>query len=155
FFHPTMSSKQSPFPPVRRVITGHISTGKSTVLADTIQPSRLMTLDTPISKGVWVDEITSHPEVFSGTGSHFRCWDFAPGTVTSVHRTITLDYAVVFKGSITLELEEGEKIVLNEGDTVIQRGTMHTWRNETKEWAKLYAIMSGASPSETLMFCCR
>jgi quercetin dioxygenase-like cupin family protein len=44
---------------------------------------------------------------------------------------------------VTLELEEGERIVLKEGDTVVQRGTMHTWRNETNEWAKVFFVMLG------------
>ncbi|KAJ7250113.1 hypothetical protein B0H12DRAFT_1120828 [Mycena haematopus] len=162
-----MATTQSPFPPVRRVVTGHTKDGKSKVIADIVQPPRLFTpesvspmydlhftgespavIDTEISNGEWVDEIKSHPEVFSGSGSNFRCWDFAPGQVSPLHRTVTLDYAVVFRGSITLELEEGERVTLNEGDTVIQRGTIHTWRNETTEWAKVYFVMLGAKPIE-------
>ncbi|KAF8188268.1 hypothetical protein K438DRAFT_1594452 [Mycena galopus ATCC 62051] len=162
-----MSSTQSPFPPVRRVVTGHTSAGKSTVITDAIQPNRFFTpgsatpmydlhhagespavIDTEISQGKWVDEIKSHPEVFSGSGSNFRCWDFAPGEMSPLHRTVTLDYAIVFRGSVTLELEEGERVTLNEGDTVIQRGTMHTWRNETTEWAKVYFVMMAAKSIE-------
>ncbi|KAJ7649511.1 hypothetical protein DFH06DRAFT_1331875 [Mycena polygramma] len=160
-----MSTVQSPFPPVRRVITGHTTAGKSTVLVDVVQPTRYFrpetpmydlyhsnespaVVDTEISKGEWIDEITSHPEVFSGNGSNFRCWDLCPGEVTPMHRTVSLDYAIVFKGSIVLELEEGERIVLNEGDTVVQRGTMHAWRNETSEWAKVYFVMTAAKPVE-------
>ncbi|KAF7340320.1 Cupin-2 domain-containing protein [Mycena venus] len=92
-----MSSTKSPFPPVRRVVTGHTPAGKSTLIADTVQPARYFTpestspmyglhytgespavIDAEISKGEWVDEIKDHPEVFSG-GSNFRSWDFAPG----------------------------------------------------------------------------
>ncbi|KAJ7885781.1 hypothetical protein B0H14DRAFT_2699030 [Mycena olivaceomarginata] len=164
------SQSQSPFPPVRRVVTGHTPAGKSTVIADTVQPTRFVApqtpeslvplydlhyaaeapavIDTEISKGEWVDEIKAHPEVFHGSGSNFRCWEFAPGMVSPLHRTVTLDYAIVFRGSVTLELEEGERITLNEGDTVVQRGTMHTWRNESKEWAKVYFVMTGAKPIE-------
>ncbi|KAF7340319.1 Cupin-2 domain-containing protein [Mycena venus] len=160
-----MSSTQSPFPPVRRVVTGHTPAGKSTVIADTVQPARYFTpesispvydlhytgespavIDAEISKGEWVDEVKDHTEVFSGNGSNFRCLDLAPGSVSPLHRTITLDYAIVFRGSVTLELEEGERIALKEGDTVIQRGTMHTWRNESTEWAKMYFVMSRAKP---------
>jgi mannose-6-phosphate isomerase-like protein (cupin superfamily) len=69
-----------------------------------------------------------------------------------LHRTVTLDYAIVFRGSVTLELEEGERITLSEGDTVVQRGTMHTWRNETKEWAKVYFVMTGMSHLDLELF---
>ncbi|KAJ6569279.1 hypothetical protein B0H19DRAFT_1066038 [Mycena capillaripes] len=40
----------------------------------------------------------------------------------------TLDYAIVFRGTITLELEDGERPIL-----CTQRGTLHTWRNESTE----------------------
>lgn len=98
----TMSSTQTPFPPVRRVVTGHTPDGKSTVLQDTVQPGRFYTpdsiaplydlhytgespavIDTEISKGKWEDEIKEHPEVATA-GSNFRCWDFAPGEVSVI-----------------------------------------------------------------------
>ncbi|KAJ7474087.1 hypothetical protein FB451DRAFT_284248 [Mycena latifolia] len=162
-----MSPTQSPFPPVRRVVTGHNSSGQSTVLADTAQPARFWTpesitpmydlhytgespavIDTEISKGKWVDEITLHPELFSGGGSNFRCVEMAPGDVSPMHRTVTVDYAVVFKGTVILEAEDGGKVTLSEGDTVVQRGTMHRWRNESTEWVKIYFVMLAAKPIE-------
>ncbi|KAJ7909487.1 hypothetical protein B0H13DRAFT_2014119 [Mycena leptocephala] len=148
-----MSPAQSPFPPVRRVVTGHTSAGKSMILSpESAAPMYDLhysgkspaVIDTEISKGEWADEVKSHPEVFSGDGSNFRCWDFAPGDVSDSY----LDYAIVFKGSVILELEEGERVTLNEGDTVVQRGTIHTWRNETTEWAKIYFVMLSAKPIE-------
>ncbi|KAJ7433435.1 hypothetical protein B0H11DRAFT_760825 [Mycena galericulata] len=60
--------------------------------------------------------------------------------------TVSLDYAIVFKGSVILELEDGKRVTLNEGDTVVQRGTMHTWRNETTEWARIYGVVLDAKP---------
>ncbi|KAJ7159486.1 hypothetical protein C8R46DRAFT_1001742 [Mycena filopes] len=157
-----MSTTKAPFPPIRRVVTGHTSAGRSTVIADNVEPARPFgnetvqrvhdlhytarsppVIDTEISEGKWVDEIKTHPELVSTMGSTFRCWDLPPGDVSPMHRTVTLDYAVVVKGTVVLELEEGERVTLTEGDTVVQRGTMHTWRNETTEWAKLYSVMLG------------
>ncbi|KAJ6569277.1 hypothetical protein B0H19DRAFT_1135006 [Mycena capillaripes] len=161
------TQSQSPFPPTRRVVTGHTVAGKSTVIADTVQPHRFVrpgsinsvydlhysgespaVIDTELTKGKLEDEIPAHPGTFSGKGSNFRCFDFAPGHVSPAHRTVTLDYAIVFRGTITLELEDGERLALNEGDTVVQRGTMHTWRNESTEWAKVYFVMLDAKPIE-------
>ncbi|KAJ7058753.1 hypothetical protein C8F01DRAFT_990218, partial [Mycena amicta] len=67
-----------------------------------------------------------------------------------IHRTLSLDYGIVFKGTMVLELEDGERLTLKEGDTVVQRGTIHTWRNETvtDEWTKMYFVMIGAKPVE-------
>ncbi|KAK7064948.1 cupin-2 domain-containing protein [Favolaschia claudopus] len=161
------ASHSSPFPPVRRVITGHTPDGKSTVLADAPQPPRFFVpsekspmydihhasespavIDSEITQGKWVDESLSHPELFGGNGSNWRCWDMAPGQVTVIHRTVTIDYGLVFRGSIVLELDDGQKVTLNEGDSVVQRGTMHTWRNESKEWTRMYFVMMNAKPIE-------
>lgn len=60
-----------------------------------------------------------------------------------MHRTQTVDYAVVLEGEITLLLDEGE-VMLKAGDVVIQRGTNHAWRNHTsKPTRMLYVLMDG------------
>jgi mannose-6-phosphate isomerase-like protein (cupin superfamily) len=60
-----------------------------------------------------------------------------------MHRTETVDYAVVLEGEITMLLDEGE-VMLKAGDVVIQRGTNHAWRNHTKNVTKmLYVLMDG------------
>ncbi|KAJ6569347.1 hypothetical protein B0H19DRAFT_1373544 [Mycena capillaripes] len=163
----TSSSSKSPFSPVRRVVTGHTAAGKSTVVADTVQPATFWSpkstspiydlcrtgespavIDSEITEGKWVDEIAQNPEHVSKDGSVFRVFEFSPGTVSPVHRTVSLDYGIVAKGSMVLELDDGERITLNEGDTIIQRGTMHAWRNETAEWARIYFVVLGAKPVE-------
>ncbi len=45
-----------------------------------------------------------------------------------MHRTKSVDFAMVLEGEIVLVLEEGET-VLRPGDTVVQRGTSHQWEN--------------------------
>lgn len=52
-----------------------------------------------------------------------------------------MDYAIVTKGSITLLLEKDLEVVLKEGDTVVQRATMHGWRNQTKDWCRMTIIL--------------
>ncbi len=60
-----------------------------------------------------------------------------------MHRTETVDYAVVLEGEIQLLLDEGE-VNLKAGDVVIQRGTNHAWRNHTsKPTRMLYVLMDG------------
>ena len=60
-----------------------------------------------------------------------------------MHRTQTIDYAIVVKGTVVLVLDDGERRVLNEGDVVVQRGTSHSWRNESKDWARTYFVVIG------------
>jgi quercetin dioxygenase-like cupin family protein len=45
-----------------------------------------------------------------------------------MHRTDTVDYAVVIQGSITMLLDD-EDVELGAGDVVIQNGTNHAWAN--------------------------
>ncbi|SRR6266516_1072299 len=58
----------------------------------------------------------------------------AAGTVVAgarhpyMHRTDTVDYAVVLQGSITMLLDD-EDVELSAGDVVIQNGTNHAWAN--------------------------
>lgn len=47
-----------------------------------------------------------------------------------VHETDTLDHIVVMSGQIHLLLDEAE-VVLNPGDTLVQRGTSHSWSNRS------------------------
>ena len=53
-----------------------------------------------------------------------------------MHRTETVDYAVVLEGELTLLLDD-EDIVLKAGDVVIQRGTNHAWSNRSGKPAVL------------------
>ena len=47
-----------------------------------------------------------------------------------MHRTESVDYAVVLEGEITMLLDD-QDIVLKAGDIVIQRGTNHGWANRS------------------------
>lgn len=47
-----------------------------------------------------------------------------------MHRTQTLDYAIVLSGELTMILDRGETVV-RAGDIIIQRGTNHAWANRS------------------------
>lgn len=75
-------------------------------------------------------------------GIVFRRTDTPPGQVSPMHRTLTVDYGVIVAGEIELTLEGGEKRVLRAGDTVVQRATVHQWRNTSEtEWARMVFVM--------------
>jgi quercetin dioxygenase-like cupin family protein len=60
-----------------------------------------------------------------------------------MHRTETVDYAVVLDGEITLILDD-EEVQLKTGDVVIQRGTSHAWSNRSGRPVKmLYVLIDG------------
>ncbi|KAG4221556.1 hypothetical protein PC116_g29968 [Phytophthora cactorum] len=57
--------------------------------------------------------------------------DFAPGLVSPMHRTVSLDFGVVLEGEFELVLDSGETRILRQGDISVNRGGAHAWRNLT------------------------
>jgi mannose-6-phosphate isomerase-like protein (cupin superfamily) len=65
-----------------------------------------------------------------------------------MHRTETVDYAVVLEGEIVLILDN-EDVKLKAGDVVIQRGTSHAWSNRSGKVVKmLYVLCDGDFTSD-------
>lgn len=101
-----------------------------------------------------VAKLQSHPPSapntvwFPAVGeSLLRYCDWAPGETITFHRTETLDLGVCVAGSMELTLDSGETRVLKVGDTIVQRGTMHAWRNPSDtEWARVIFFLLGAEP---------
>ena len=60
------------------------------------------------------------------------------------HTTDTVDYGVVVRGEMTLELDDGQKVHLKQGDCVIQNGTRHAWRNRSDRPATILFVLIGA-----------
>jgi quercetin dioxygenase-like cupin family protein len=66
-------------------------------------------------------------------GSVLRITEFGPGFVSPMHRTLSIDYAVVLSGQLELVLDGGEAVKLRPGDAITQRGTNHAWRNSSPD----------------------
>jgi mannose-6-phosphate isomerase-like protein (cupin superfamily) len=49
-----------------------------------------------------------------------------------MHRTRSVDYAIVLKGEIDMLVDEDE-VHVKEGDVIVQRGTNHAWANRGTE----------------------
>ncbi|MEO7573991.1 MAG: cupin domain-containing protein [Acidimicrobiales bacterium] len=64
----------------------------------------------------------------------------APG----MHTTATIDFEVVLSGTVDLELDDGVRVTLGVGDTVVQNGTRHRWSNPGTEPAVLAVFICGA-----------
>jgi mannose-6-phosphate isomerase-like protein (cupin superfamily) len=62
-----------------------------------------------------------------------------------MHTTDTIDFEVVLEGTVVLELDDGAEVTLNPGDTVVQNGTRHRWRNDGDTPARLALFICGAS----------
>lgn len=72
--------------------------------------------------------------------------ELPPGGPGLMHRTESLDYAVILSGEVDMELDEGQRVSLNAGDVVIQRGTNHSWINRGSGWARILFVLIDAKP---------
>ena len=62
-----------------------------------------------------------------------------------MHATDTIDFEVVLEGTVVLELDDGAEITLNPGDTVVQNGTRHRWKNPGDTPARMAIFICGAN----------
>ncbi|PPR05695.1 hypothetical protein CVT26_008936 [Gymnopilus dilepis] len=164
----TMSEPLSlPLPPLRRVVTSHDADGKSIIQSDVELPSEDMEqVKGARSASIWIttDSIPtndnnksddggkrgidnpSNLDLVHPTGTNLRSTDLAPLAITPMHRTSSLDYNIL--GEVILINEDGtEKLLKNPGDVVIQKGTMHAWRNPSQDqWARWVTVLIAADP---------
>ena len=123
---------------IRRVVTGHDANGKAIVTIDEPAKTKSMRAGVettvvwtsegfPVDNSGDADESEREVGTFHPGGTVFRIVEFQPGNAARVHRTDSIDYAVVMSGEIDMELEEGDFVHLRAGDVLVQRGTLHSW----------------------------
>jgi mannose-6-phosphate isomerase-like protein (cupin superfamily) len=61
----------------------------------------------------------------------------------AMHRTKTIDYALILSGEIDMLLDDSE-VHLKSGDVVIQRGTNHAWVNRGNQPCQVAFVMVDA-----------
>ena len=81
-------------------------------------------------------------EKLSGMAAHMEPEN--PG----MHTTASIDYEYVVSGRVVLELDDGATRELGPGDTVIQNGTRHAWRNPYDEPAMMAVVLIAADHSD-------
>lgn len=131
-------------PQVRRVVTGHDEQGRAIVLHD--GPCQKSESKRPGHAGCVVWTTDTSPADNNGAadgaerpvgtslpgGTVFRIVEYGPGIAPRAHRTLSIDYAVVMKGEIDMQLDDTE-VHLRAGDVLVQRGTIHNWINRGSE----------------------
>lgn len=60
-----------------------------------------------------------------------------------MHRTRSIDYAIIVSGEIDMLLDDSE-VHLRQGDVVVQRGTNHAWVNRGKEVCRIAFVLIDA-----------
>ncbi|MBK7063062.1 MAG: cupin domain-containing protein [Rubrivivax sp.] len=62
-----------------------------------------------------------------------------------MHTSDSIDFGYVISGSIWLELDDGSAKELRAGDTYVQNGTRHAWRNRSSEPCRVLVALVGAN----------
>jgi quercetin dioxygenase-like cupin family protein len=60
-----------------------------------------------------------------------------------MHKTRSIDYAIVLSGEIWALMDEGE-VLMKAGDCLVQRGTSHAWSNRTDKPARVAFVLVGS-----------
>ena len=128
---------------MRRIVTGHDADGKSYVVSDErvtgfAIPNLFKTAgDDPFGPGPEGEprelRPTDTPQIEPEVGGASFVFVTLPPTQPDDevwHRTETVDINVLLGGELILVLEK-EEVTLHPGDAVIQRNTMHAWKNPT------------------------
>ncbi|TFY72855.1 hypothetical protein EVG20_g144 [Dentipellis fragilis] len=145
--------------PLRRVVTGLNQDGLAVVTSDELLlPEAIPSMDGALAGTVWVtaglptndnniEEVRTADGIVTPGGTNCRFTDLAPGARTPMHKTDSVDYNILIQGQVIHITEDGvEKLLTNPGDTVIQRGTMHAWKNPGEEWARWVSVIIDAIP---------
>jgi quercetin dioxygenase-like cupin family protein len=147
---------------IRRVVTGHTADGKAMVAIDEISKNVVTKRPGQTSTVIWatnqlvpdmgpLGDISANVEKTTvENGSVFRIGRFEPGVAARVHRTASIDYAIVLSGAIDMELDDGKVAHLKAGDMVVQRGTVHNWVNHGPEDCMIAFILVHAKLPEGL-----
>jgi hypothetical protein len=69
-----------------------------------------------------------------------------PARHAFMHRTASVDYAIVMSGEIDMLLDVGE-VHLQTGDIVVQQGTNHAWVNNSQAVCRIaFVLIDGIDP---------
>lgn len=140
-----MSISDSGLPPVHRLVTGHDEQGRAVFKHDEHFPTKTIPSGDAAFTLIWTTE-TVPADLNDETdgrlrdagltlnqGSVIRVVDMLPGGESPMHRTNSIDYGIVLSGTLELELDDGEVRRIEAGGIIIQRGTIHMWRNPSAD----------------------
>ncbi|KAF9875927.1 hypothetical protein CkaCkLH20_06373 [Colletotrichum karsti] len=152
-----------PLPAPRRVMTTHNEAGQAVIdkslpqeLEKTPGPGADLwlayatpSLPAPLADDKELDFYKSRLPNNIGIAHHgglvTRFVDFLPGSEVPFHRTESIDTGVLVEGELELFLDGGETQVLKRGDVIVQRGTLHGWRNKSDtKTARLFIVVTAA-----------
>lgn len=147
--------------PIRRVVTGHDKKGTAVFVSDNVYETIVIPSGDAAMTTIWttssvpadLNDETDGRERDAGTtlkgGSVIRVVDMLPGASSPMHRTNSIDYGIIISGTVELELDNNESKTLRTGDIIVQRGTIHKWRNPSNtSVCRIVFVLTEAKPFE-------
>ena len=140
-----------PGPGVRRVVTGHNAAGRSVIAIDEVMSGERFTVvwttdKSPADNLDPADGGARKVGLVQPGGSVLRIGEMEPDRHSAMHRTHSVDYGIVLEGEIDMEVDDGATVHLQQGDVVVQRGTIHAWINRSDKPCKMAWILIHAEP---------
>ena len=148
-------------PPVRRIVTGHTKAGVAKAIIEGEATNAKFSASGAVSVLIWStaecpsdigigEDIEDNGARILGTpppphGSRFCVIDLPPRTRSAMHRTETIDYVIVIAGAVEMEMDDST-VAMKAGDVMVQRGTNHSWINNTDEPARVAFVLMDARP---------
>ncbi|KAL7801475.1 hypothetical protein V8C43DRAFT_136442 [Trichoderma afarasin] len=157
------ASALTSLPPIRRVITTHDKDGNAIIseeIPETLEgievPGTVIYLGYSLNQSPgllnndqdlkeYKDRLPHNVGMSIPRGTVLRMSDFQPGQSVPMHRSKTIDLGVIIEGEVELIMGSGESTVLKRGDIIVQRGTIHGWKNNsTTEVARGFFVLVDA-----------
>jgi quercetin dioxygenase-like cupin family protein len=146
---------------IRRVVTGHSKKGEAVFISDNQYETIVIPSGDAAMATIWttntvpadLNDETDGRERDAGTtlkgGSVIRVVDMLPNACSPMHRTNSIDYGIVISGKIELELDNEVFKTIEAGGIIVQRGTIHKWRNpSSEEVCRIVFVLTEAKPFE-------
>ncbi|MFI6170376.1 cupin domain-containing protein [Nocardia sp. NPDC051052] len=144
---------------IRRIVTGHDADGCPGIVEDANCPHLRTTAGARVIN-LWLHEGIPRNDAYADPvgaevplpppegGGVLRVVEFGPheqGSAPHLHRTRSLDYAVVLAGEI-VAVVGADQTTMRPGDVLIQRGTTHAWDNRSDTACTVLFVLLGAEP---------
>ena len=146
---------------IRRVVTGHNESGSAIFTSDETFETIVIPSGDAAMATIWTtatlpadcnDETDGRTRDAGTTlkgGSVIRVVDMLPNSCSPMHRTSSIDYGIVISGKIELELDNQVFKTIEPGGIIIQKGTIHRWRNpSSEEICRIVFVLIEAKPFE-------
>ena len=158
---------------IRRIVTGHDDSGKAIIESDGIVPKKVRPGAGFVSSLLWVTdesparmdlrqdradrtigvppppngsilrEAIDQKELIASMGAQHNSHGGQAARHAFMHRTKSVDYAIVLQGEIDMLLDDSE-VHMKAGDFMVQQGTNHAWVNRSEQVCRIAFVLIDA-----------